>query len=236
MMRDCPSADVNGYVLAGGKSSRMGTDKALLELAGKPLVLRAVEKLRRVCADISILGNRSELEIYAPMIRDLHEGCGPLAGIEAALSRSEKLWNLFMAVDMPFVPVGFLESWIKVVLQQESARVSMFCVDGRPQPALCMLHKDVAPYVERAVAQGEFKLLPVLESAAEDLAMKQRMAMDAIFVNLSWSGNASLLVEDGYIWKPTEAQQKMQHLWFTNLNTPDEFAAAEALTATLEMD
>lgn len=236
MMREGGPADVNGYVLAGGKSSRMGGDKALLELAGKPLVLRAVEKLQRVCTDVSILGNRSELEMYAPVIRDLHEGCGPLAGIEAAFSNSDKIWNLFMAVDMPFLPVQFLESWVKMVMQQESARLSMFCVDGRPQPALCLLHKDVAPYIERAVARSEFKFLPALVSAAEGLATKQKMAVDSIFLNLPWSWKASFLVKDGYIWKPTEAQQKTQHLWFSNLNTPGEFAAAEAFVATLMMD
>ena len=235
MMRWAP-ADVNGYVLAGGKSSRMGRDKALLELAGKPLVLRAVEKLRRVCADISILGNRSELEMYAPMIRDLHEGCGPLAGMEAAFSNSEKMWNLFMAVDMPFLPVQLLEDWVKMVVEKESTRLSMFCVDGRPQPALCLLHKDVAPYVERAVARGEFKLLPALESAAADLAMKQKIAVGAIFLNLPWSANASLLRENGNLSEPTEAQQSAQHLWFANLNTPDEFAVAEAFASSLEMN
>ena len=51
--------EVGGYVLAGGKSSRMGRDKALLELAGKPLVLHAVTKLRRVCADVHILSGNS---------------------------------------------------------------------------------------------------------------------------------------------------------------------------------
>src|SRR6185437_8626930 len=91
----CPAgrmmpADVNGYVLAGGKSSRMGRDKAMLELAGKPLVQRAVEKLRRVCAEVFVVGNRPELEAYAPVVQDLHEECGPLGGIEAALLRSDR--------------------------------------------------------------------------------------------------------------------------------------------------
>jgi len=235
-MREGASPDVNGYVLAGGKSSRMRRDKALLELAGKPLALRAVEKLRRVCADVYILGDRSDLEMYAPVIRDLHEGCGPLAGIEAALSHSEKMWNLFMAVDMPFLPVEFLQNWMERVLQQKSARSSMFCVDGRPQPALCMLHKDVAPYVERAVTQAEFKLLPVLESAAEDLALKQKTTVDTIFLNLLSSGDASLFKGNGYIWEPAKARQGAQHLWFANLNTPEEFAAAEAFARTSEMD
>ena len=76
--------DVGAYVLAGGKSSRMGRDKALLELAGKPLVRHAVTKLRRVCEDVHILSGNMELAPYAPLVEDLHPGCGPIGGLEAA--------------------------------------------------------------------------------------------------------------------------------------------------------
>jgi len=62
--------EVGGYILAGGKSSRMGRDKALLELAGKPLVQHAVKKLRRVCMDVRILSNSGELGAYAPIVAD----------------------------------------------------------------------------------------------------------------------------------------------------------------------
>lgn len=102
--------DVGGYVLAGGKSSRMGRDKALLELAGKPLVLHAVTKLQRVCEDVHILSGNRELAEYAPLVEDLHPGCGPIGGIEAAFGHSGHEWILLMPVDMPFFSfVNFAE-------------------------------------------------------------------------------------------------------------------------------
>jgi molybdopterin-guanine dinucleotide biosynthesis protein A len=229
-----PPADVSGYVLAGGKSSRMGRDKALLELAGKPLVLRAVEKLRRVCAEVSIVGNRAELEAYAPLVRDLHEGCGPLGGIEAALLHSAKDWNLFMAVDMPFLPVGFLNAWVRRVTGDASARVALFTVTGRPQPALCLLHKDVAPFVSGAVTRDEFKLFAVLVEAGKELAARQRREFDEVFLNLP--GSVDAFDEDGAGWAPTESQRGGMHLWFANLNTPEEFAEAAAVAGVLETD
>jgi molybdopterin-guanine dinucleotide biosynthesis protein A len=233
MMGRAP-ADVSGYVLAGGKSSRMGRDKALLELAGKPLVLRAVEKLRRVCAEVSIVGNRAELEAYAPLVRDLHEGCGPLGGIEAALLHSAKDWNLFMAVDMPFLPVGFLNAWVRRVTGDASARVALFTVTGRPQPALCLLHKDVASFVSGAVTRGEFKLFAVLVEAGKELAARQGRELDEVFLNLP--GSVDVFDEDGAGWAPTAAQRGGMHLWFANLNTPDEFAEAAAVAGVLETD
>jgi len=217
----------------------MGRDKALLELAGKPLVLRAVEKLRRVCAEVSIVGNRAELGAYAPLVRDLHEGCGPLGGIEAALLHSAKDWNLFMAVDMPFLPVGFLNAWVRRVTGDASARVALFTVDGRPQPALCLLHKDVAPFVSGAVTRGEFKLFAVLVEAGKELAARQGREFDEVFLNLPWSNvlpSVDAFDEDGAGWAPTESQRGGMHLWFANLNTPDEFAEAAAVAGVLETD
>ncbi|MEO6911683.1 MAG: molybdenum cofactor guanylyltransferase [Edaphobacter sp.] len=231
------TSGVNGYVLAGGKSSRMGRDKALLELAGKPLILRAVEKLQRVGMDVYVLSNRPELGAYAPLVRDLHKGCGPLGGVEAALFHSTKAWNLFMAVDMPFLPSGFLSAWMRMVVGQVSARVAMFTVEGRPQPALCLLHKDVAPYVFGAVKRGEFRLLLALEAAAKELAVQQGVGLERVLLNLPWDEEeTALFCKDGTGWTPTEAQQVMRYLWFANLNTPQELAAVEGFAGALEVD
>jgi molybdopterin-guanine dinucleotide biosynthesis protein A len=230
--------EVGGYVLAGGKSSRMGQDKALLELAGKPLALHAVTKLRRVCDDVHILSGRHELAEFAPLERDLHAGCGPLGGIEAALSHSQHEWNLFMPVDMPFCPTSFLQLWVLNVSAMGKARgtrVAMFTVFGQPQPLLCLLHKEVAPFVSRAVERGEYKVFPLLEMAAKELAERQGLPLCAVFSNEPWREQSSLsgIIEgEGAAeveeWRiPTAAQQAAKHLWFANLNTPEEFAEAK---------
>ncbi len=97
-----------------GKSSRMGRDKALLELAGKPLVRHAVKKLRRVCMDVQILSDNEELASYAPLVRDMHPGCGPMAGMEAALRTLAASSGIcFMPVDMPFLPTAFISGWVR---------------------------------------------------------------------------------------------------------------------------
>ena len=81
---------VHGFVLAGGKSSRMGTDKALLEFCGRPLVEIAVEKLREFCAEVSIAGNRDDLSVFAPVAHETRVDCGPAAGIEAGLKAAQR--------------------------------------------------------------------------------------------------------------------------------------------------
>ena len=222
--------DVGGYVLAGGKSSRMGRDKALLELAGKPLVFHAVSKLRRVCEDVHISSGRPELEAFAPLVPDLHGECGPMSGLEAALEHSRHEWNLFMPVDMPFLPAAFLEDWVREVIDERDMRVAMFTVDGVPQPLFCLLHEEVAPFVREAMGRGQYKVFPVLEAAGNELAARRGVSPGRAFLNRPWEETAESFIkagENGALPSLTEGQRAARHLWFANLNTPEEFAEAE---------
>ena len=225
-------------MLAGGKSSRMGRDKALLELAGKPLVQHAVVKLQRICAEVHLLGNRNELAVYGPLVRDVHEGRGPLSGIEAALEDSQYDWNLFMPVDMPFLPAAFLGWWVPMALARakEGMRMAMLTVDERPQPALCLLHKDVLPFVKQAMEQGGFKLFRVFEEAERELSVRTGVSSGVLF-NLPWSVDQQLTILPGenYPWcKLTKEQDAARRLWFANLNTPEEFTEAQDFVGALD--
>jgi molybdenum cofactor guanylyltransferase len=230
--------NVGGYVLVGGKSLRMGRDKALLELAGKPLVHHAVIKLGRICADVHLLGNRNELALHGPLVCDLHEGRGPLSGIEAALEHSQHDWNLFMPVDMPFLPTAFLGWWVPMALakEKEGMRIAMLTVDGRPQPALCLLHKDVLPFVKQAMEWGGFKLFRMFEEAERELTAGQ-YGRTGVFFNLPWSVDQEFLAppEEGNPWcRLTKEQDAARRLWFANLNTPEEFGEAEKFVDALD--
>jgi molybdopterin-guanine dinucleotide biosynthesis protein A len=242
MVAPVPS-EIGGYVLAGGESSRMGRDKALLELAGKPLLRHAVKKLRRVCMDVRVLSGNPQHAAYAPIVPDVHPGCGPLGGMEAALARSVFVWNLFMPVDMPFLPSAFLDHWVRQILGEEKrgARLAMFTVNGVPQPTMVMVHRDVAPFVTNAVERGEFKLYPILELAGRELAVGQGVLLGRAFVNRPWDERGSFHATPNQFgprqeaWMATtEAQQAAKHLWFANLNTPEEFAEAERFVDALD--
>jgi molybdopterin-guanine dinucleotide biosynthesis protein A len=192
----------------------MGADKSLLELAGKPLIAHAVGKLGRVCADVHILSANQGLAAYAPLVPDLHPDCGPVGGIEAALAHTTRDWNLILPVDVPFLPAAILHGLVAdTVSRADTARVAMFTVAGHPQPAVCLLHREIAPSIAAAVSLGELKLLPVLEAAAHVLALQHDQPLDQV-----------LRYQD----IPTDTH------WFTNLNTPQDFAAAEADGAALD--
>ena len=211
------SPPISGYILAGGRSSRMGADKSLLPLAGKPLIAHAVAKLRRICADVHILSADPALAAYAPLVADLHAGCGPVGGIEAALAHTGRDWNLILPVDVPFLPVAILQTLVDTA--SGPARVAMFTVSGRPQPAVCLLHREIPTSIAAAIALGELILLPVLEAAADVLALQHGHPLDQVL---------------GYQPIPGGSDSSTQLLWFANLNTPQDFADAEANIAALD--
>ncbi len=218
---------LGGYVLAGGRSSRMGRDKALLTLAGKPLVEHAVKKLQRLCAKVSVLSGNSELAAYGQLVPDNLASCGPLGGIEAALLDSEFAWNLILPVDMPFVPTRLLEDWIYSVLEERlgDVRVLMLSVDAQAYPTLLLIHRDVGPYLRADLELGRYKVLASLESAAVAIAAERRVKPEHVFWRVQYDDLISQGERNGdAVWKD---ETRGCFDWFANLNTPEEFAEAE---------
>src|ERR1700746_750117 len=94
---------LTAFILAGGKSSRMGSDKAFLDLGGRSLLARSLDLARSVTPDVKIVGDPAKFSAFAPTIPDLYSGRGPLAAIHAALTNSATDFNLILAVDLPFL-------------------------------------------------------------------------------------------------------------------------------------
>lgn len=214
----------------------MGRDKALLELAGRPLIAHAVGKLRRVTGEATILAGEAPgnpaLAEYAPLVFDLHPGCGPMSGIEAALAHSRHDWNLILPVDVPFLPAAFLAWWVDLILLRQQSPVAFFRVDGVPQPALLLVHREVGQFLTDAIGQGAYKLRPVLEDAARQLAPAGAPASKAVPYVLPVDeqtrfGNWEVPSAGAKTWQfLTDSQRHAQPLWFSNLNTPGELSSA----------
>jgi molybdenum cofactor guanylyltransferase len=225
--------DFAGCVLAGGQSSRMGRDKALIELAGKHLIEHAVIKLKRVCTDVAISSSNPQLNAYAPLVADVHPGCGPLGGMEAALLVTPCEWNLFLPVDVPFLPTAYLFSWLRSVelWRLQGMRAMIFTVDGVPQPTVAVVHRDLRPILTQAIERGEYKLLPALTRAAGEVAKQSKFAAASGMRRFPYWADFSIVKdrtrEAPHWWCITAAQSEYNGHWFDNLNTPGDFAEAE---------
>jgi molybdopterin-guanine dinucleotide biosynthesis protein A len=150
-------ADLTAFVLAGGKSSRMGADKALLQLAGQTLLQRTLELARAVSEDVRIVGAREKFGEFAPVVEDKYPNRGPLGGIHAALSATTSPFNLILAVDLPFLEKRFLLHLLAET-RASSAVVTVPRAAGGLQPLCAVYRREFAALAEQALAAGRNKI------------------------------------------------------------------------------
>src|SRR4051812_32837982 len=148
---------IAGFILAGGRSSRMGADKAFLELAGKPLIVRAVEVAREAARDVKIVGDPRKFAAFGPVTEDVYRDRGPLGGIHAALTNSAAEWNLILAVDLPFVPVQFLK-YLLARAESSGATVTVPSVGKYFQPLCAVYRNAFVSVAERSLSEGKNKI------------------------------------------------------------------------------
>jgi molybdopterin-guanine dinucleotide biosynthesis protein A len=198
-----------GFVLAGGRSTRMGQDKSLLRLAGRPLIERALDKLRALplAATPRIAGAHADLSRYAKVVPDLNPGCGPLSGIEAALAVTTQPLNLFLAVDLPLLPAQFL-NWMLWRAETTGASMTMPRINGLPQPLCAVYHRNLLQPIRASLLAGNYKVKAAIPASE---------SIDVFDVETVASANQELR---GWSALPL-------FRWFHNCNTPEDMAAIE---------
>jgi molybdenum cofactor guanylyltransferase len=186
----------------------MRRDKALLPVEGRPLIAHMLAKLAEMRIPAAICGNRPDLAAFAPAIADNFLQCGPLGGIEAPLAGSSSALNLFLAVDLPAMPVSFLR-WLVARAERTQAAATIPYLAGRPQPLCAVYHRDLAGELRRALQAGDYRVMGAIEGAATSA----RSLIDRLQVE-------QLMAAEALEPRPLEPP----HLWFQNLNTPAELA------------
>src|SRR5262249_26056936 len=139
LVYDSLMVGLSAFVLAGGHSSRMGADKAFLKIDGEILIRRMLGIAQAIAPHARIVGGAEKFRSYSDVVEDLFPGCGPLAGIHAALRASHAELNLVLAVDMPFVSPEFLR-YLAQQAEGSSALVTVPQAEGRWQP-LCAIYR-----------------------------------------------------------------------------------------------
>jgi molybdopterin-guanine dinucleotide biosynthesis protein A len=155
---------IDGFILTGGQSSRMGTDKSRLLLHGKSFVTRIADQLNGVVGNVFTVGRDSVTE-QLPFIGDLYQSWGALGGVHAALAGCSADWALIVACDFPFV-TGEMFSRLAAFRENFEA-VAPVQPDEIPQP-LCALYR-VNPCLGSAISlieSGERKPVALLQSVS----------------------------------------------------------------------
>jgi molybdopterin-guanine dinucleotide biosynthesis protein A len=192
-------AGVSAYILAGGKSTRMGTDKAFVMFDCFTLLARALEVAQSVTPEVRIVGDPSKFGLFAPVVEDLFHECGPLGGIHAALRASHTELNVILAVDLPFVSPALLQYLIKRARESASATVTVAQAGGRWQPLGAVYRPGFADVAEQALRARRYRIDALFEAARTQVIAEEE---------LETAGFSSKM--------------------FRNLNTPEELEAARA--------
>ena len=180
--------DVAAFILAGGKSTRMGTDKAFVLLNGRTLLARALDVARSVTDDVRIVGDPAKFASFAPVVADIFPGCGPLAGIHAALRASQADLNLMLAVDLPFVSPALLRFLIASA-QDSVASVTIPRAAHGWQPLCAIYRREFADTAEKALQAGRYKIDALFDpretQSIEEQELERAGFSAAMFRNLN---------------------------------------------------
>jgi molybdopterin-guanine dinucleotide biosynthesis protein A len=197
MTRSPQFASVAAFILTGGASTRMGADKALLEIGGAPLLVRAATLLAPLTATVTVVGAPQRYaHLNLRVIADDQPGLGPLGGIATALGHTSSLWNLIVACDLPYLTREWLDYLIGRALAS-SADALLPQSEHGDEPLCAVYHQRCAAPIARALARGVRKVTDGLAACVVEKV---------------------LLAE----WKPFDSSGCL----FKNMNTPEDYAAA----------
>ncbi len=181
--------DLAVFILAGGKSSRMGRDKAFVEYDGRTLLSAALELARGLSNEVFIVGNREKFSQFGPVVEDEFRNCGPLGGIHAALRSSKAELNLMLAVDMPFVPGEFVRYLIQEARLVSDATVIIPRPGNQWQPLCAIYRRPFAEAAEGALLAARNRINSLFEAipvhAIDDEKLKHAGFSSDIFLNLN---------------------------------------------------
>ncbi|MGO9591833.1 MAG: molybdenum cofactor guanylyltransferase [Candidatus Acidiferrales bacterium] len=191
--------EISAFILAGGESSRMGRDKARLELGGVPLILRTAKLVESVASAPVVIGNPEAYRAFdLRAIADDWPGAGPLGGIAAALRAAATPWSLIVATDLPYLTREWLEYLIARALATSADAVLPMNARGA-EPLCAMYHQRAEPAIRKALERGTRKVTDsLLDVRLETITPAE--------------------------WNPFDSEG----LLFKNMNSPQDYEEAKA--------
>jgi molybdenum cofactor guanylyltransferase len=208
-------AIADGFVLAGGRSSRMGQDKALIPLSGKPLLQHALAILRNVGLEPRIAGARSDFSSFAPTLPDnpSDSGRGPLSGICAGLAASATDLAVFLPVDLPLLPSSLI-AWLLQLAATTRSAVTLVSVAGFVQTFPVVIDRLALWSLQSSLGSDDRNCLRALREASTTISKPFSILP------------VELLLQPHHVAHPSGFPPA---IWFLNVNSPHDLARAEHL-------
>lgn len=149
--------DITGIVLAGGKSSRMGSDKGLIKIDNKTFVENVIAAMSPLVNEIIIVSNNTEYDQFGfYRVEDDIKDSGPLAGLYSGLKHSDSEFNLVLSCDIPMIKTEILEKLIEA--DYKNYEVTQIESHNKTMPLIAIYHKHCMHKCLELLQQGERRL------------------------------------------------------------------------------
>ena len=175
-----------GIILAGGKSSRMGEDKGLVLLNGKPMIQHVIEALKEVVSNIIIISNNASYNKFGiPVYSDLIKDKGPVGGIYTGLYHSTTELNFCISCDVPMISADFI-FWL--LNRSGNAFITLPMYKNKVHQMIGVYSKQVLSYFKESAEKEHLKLSQVnKDMACEIIDIEKEYANfdELIFSNIN---------------------------------------------------
>lgn len=173
---------VTGYILAGGKSSRMGTDKGLLMLNGKAIVQHVIDQIQPTVDKVIIVSDNPHYQKFGlDMIGDLIKDIGPAGGIYSALSHTNSNQIFAVSCDMPFINSAAVRFMIEAA---KKSQITLPQHKNKIEPLFGVYSKQCLLQWEKMIRQGTIKLQSLVSQFE---LLKVNVEKNELFNNLFFS-------------------------------------------------
>ncbi|MFD2036732.1 molybdenum cofactor guanylyltransferase [Belliella marina] len=154
--------EVEVFILAGGKSSRMGQDKGLIPILGKPMVQHLIEKADQLGLHTSIISPSTEYMVFGkPLYQDIIPDQGPMGGLYTALTKAKTNKTLLLSCDIPLIPIEALR---KITECHQIHEICVATIEGQTNPLLALYDIALLPQVKESILEGKLKMRRFIES------------------------------------------------------------------------
>ncbi|MDQ8014437.1 MAG: molybdenum cofactor guanylyltransferase [Flavobacterium nitrogenifigens] len=149
------------FILCGGKSSRMQSEKGLVLFQEKPFIEHIIQAILPITNNIKLVTASKEYDyLEYEKIPDLIVDKGPLGGIYTALSHSETEFNLILSCDIPLISTELLQELISKHTQE--AGITVFASDSKTHPLIGIYSKEIVPIIKKAIDSDELRMMDLL--------------------------------------------------------------------------
>lgn len=152
---------ITGIILAGGKSTRMGTDKGLMPFRGKPMIQHIIDPMAKICKRILVVTSNPMYGMFGfELVRDEQPDYGPVMGVLSGLKASDTDLNLVLSCDAPFVDFNLMK---ELVLATGEADIVAATSSAGIHPLIATYRKSCIPIFEQAIEEDEHRLRTVIK-------------------------------------------------------------------------